>query len=112
MIGVDFASNKPVIDAWKEYMDKLNSPEPEDENQKPQFYRERDSKFHNLIFAISQSLKYKFTRLEVEKQHYAPVAHGTWAEQEAVLRTGITRLFKGEFSLPIRITEDEAASKK
>jgi hypothetical protein len=107
MVGIDFLKASSVTDAWAEYLDKLNSPDPQDEAQKPQFYKERDAKFHALIFAMSQSLRYKFTRLEVEKQFYSPQAHGTWAEQDTILRNGVVSLFKNESALPIRIITDE-----
>ena len=107
MVGIDFSNNPSVTDAWKEYLDKLNTKEPEEETQKPQFYNDRDVKFHALVFAISSSLGYKFTRLEVEKQFYTPQAHGTWAEQETVLRQGVVSLFKNESAFPIRIVSDD-----
>lgn len=111
MVGIDFAGDSSVIEAWEEYLDRLNSPVPDDEIQKTQFFSERDVKFHNLIFAISQSVGYKFTRLEVEKQHYAPIAHGNWAEQETVLRNGLTGLFKNETALPIRVVDESPAKR-
>ena len=112
VVGNDFANDSKVIDAWKEYLDKLNSPLPTDTNLHTQFFEARDEKFNELIFQMSQTLGYKFTRLEIKKQYYSPQAHGTWAEQETVLRNGVTSLFKGEFSLPIRITEEPPPKKK
>jgi hypothetical protein len=107
MVGIDFSEIAPVIEAWEEYLDKLNTTEPTDEIQKPQFYKDRDAKFFALIFSLSQALGYKFTRLEVEKQYYSPQAHGTWAEQETAFRKGLVSLFNNESSLPIRIISAE-----
>jgi hypothetical protein len=58
---------------------------------------------------MSQALAYTFSRLEVEKQFYAPVAHGTWAEQETALREGVSGLFKGVSALPVRIVSEKEA---
>jgi hypothetical protein len=110
MVGIDFVGVSRVTDAWEEYLDKLNTPDVPQPEQ-TQFWRERDAKFHALIFEMSRHLRYKFTRLEVEKQFYTPQAHGTWAEQETVLREGITRLFKQETALPIRIVGEDATSR-
>jgi len=107
MVGLDFEDQSAVVTAWKEYLDKLNSSEPTDDMQKPQFYRDRDAKFIDLIFAIAKALDYKATRLEVEKQYYSPVAHGTWADQEAILRDGLTRLFRDQNPIPIRVVNDQ-----
>ena len=111
MVGIDFAGNSSVVEAWKEYLDKLNSNEPEDEARRQPFYDERDEKFHTLVFEISKAVGYKLARLEIKKQWYTPVAHGTWAEQETVLRQGVVSLFKNESSLPIRIVADEAPNR-
>jgi hypothetical protein len=107
MVGIAFSAKSPVIEAWNEYLDKLNSPDPENEAERPRFYEDRDMKFHNLVFAISRAVGYKFTRLEIKKQFYTPIAHGTWAEQETAMREGITRLFKNESSLPVRLVGPE-----
>ena len=107
MVGIAFSGKSSVIEAWNEYLDKLNSQEPESEIERPRFYEDRDTKFHNLIFAISRAVGYRFTRLEIKKQFYTPIAHATWAEQETSLREGVTRLFKNETSLPIRIVGPE-----
>jgi hypothetical protein len=107
MVGLDFANESKVIEAWKEYLDMLNTSEPTDGAQQQQFYRDRDGKFISLIFAMSQTLGYKFTHLETAKQHYSPQAHGTWAEQEQILRDGITELFKNHKPIPIRIVSQQ-----
>jgi len=107
MVGVDYSGVSSVVEAWREYLDKLNSPVPEGEAQQAQAYKERDAKFHALIFAMSKSSGYRFTQLEVEKQFYSPQAHGTWAEQETILREGLTGLFKNQTALPIRIVGEE-----
>ncbi|MBT9331483.1 DUF6680 family protein [Paracidobacterium acidisoli] len=104
MIGLEFEDDSQVIEAWKEYLDYLNRKEPATEKQ--QFYNERNAKFNALIFALSRSLRYKFTRLEIEKLAYSPVAHGTWAEQETILRKGVVRLFRGKFALPVHLVNE------
>ena len=103
MVSLDFKGFDAVIDAWNEYLDKLLSSDPPEIALKAQFYKERDAKFHALLYAISKALDYSFTRLDVEKHFYAPLAHGTWAEQESTLREGFARLFRGEASLPVRL---------
>jgi hypothetical protein len=108
VIGIEFEGDSTVIEAWKEYLGMLNEREPTDEAVKQQFYRERDQKFMTLVYTMSKALRYKLTRLEIEKLYYAPIAHGTWAEQETVLREGVTRLFKGETSLPVRLFDNQS----
>jgi hypothetical protein len=106
MVSLDFKGYDSVVEAWNEYLDKLLSADPTEEALKAQFYKERDAKFHALLYAISKALDYSFTRLDVEKHFYAPVAHGTWAEQETTLREGFARLLRGEASLPVRLVAE------
>jgi hypothetical protein len=101
MIGLEFAGKRAVLEAWKEYLDFLNQPVPETGSE--QFYRERNSKFTELIFAISQDLGYEFSRLEVERLDYSPNAHNTWAEQETIFRQHAVAVLQGHESIPIRI---------
>jgi hypothetical protein len=106
MICLEFAGRRPVLDAWKEYLDILNQVVPEMGTE--QFFRERNSKFTELLFAISQDLRYEFSRLEVEKLAYSPTAHNTWAEQETVFREHAVAIMQGRESIPIRIVQDDA----
>lgn len=108
MIGLEFEDSRDVLEAWKEYLDFLNRTEPEAEVAKQQFYKERDGKFTDLIFALSRKLRYTFTRLEIEKLTYTPIAHGTWAEQDTILRQGATKLFTGEYALPVQLISGQA----
>jgi len=107
MVGIEFEGNGKVVDAWKEYIDFLNKPSPDNEQQ-PQFFRDRDVKFHSLIFALSQALRYKFSRLEIEKLSYSPNMHDTWAQQDTVLREGVARLFKGQSALPVCLVTNDS----
>ena len=66
MVGLDFAKKPNVLNTWKEYLDMLGTPDPTDEPQRNQFYRDRDNKFIDFIFAMSQALDYETTRLEIK----------------------------------------------
>jgi hypothetical protein len=103
MVPVDFARSSKVIEAWREYLDILNTPEPQDEVQQPPFWRERDSKFVNLILAMSKELRYKFTRLEVEKLVYAPRAHETRAAQADALMNGVLQFVRDGKPIPVQL---------
>ena len=107
MVVLDFADKKKVTEAWAEYLDKLNTPEPTDEAQKPRFWEDRDAKFLAWIYAMTQALNYQTTALDVKRQYYSPIAHGTWAEQETILRQGITSLFRDQKPIPIRLVQDK-----
>jgi len=106
MVSLDFKGYASVIEAWNEYLDNLLSTDPTDEIMKKQFYKERDTKFHALLYAMSKALSYTFSRLDVEKHFYAPIAHGNWAEQETTLREGVASLFRGEVALPVRLVTE------
>lgn len=106
MVGIDFKDCHAVVDAWKEYLDMLLSPDPQPEAQKQAFYEDRDSKFHSLVYEISKVLGYDFSRLDIKKQCYSPQLHGTTLEQELVTRAGLAKLFSGEVALPVRIVAD------
>src|SRR5215469_13189964 len=37
MVGISFAKKSSVVEAWNEYLDKLNRPDPEAEAERPRF---------------------------------------------------------------------------
>jgi hypothetical protein len=112
MIEIEFQGKMAVINVWREYLSLLNVPNPDTEVARDRLFSDRDKKIKDLVYEMSRVLRYKFTRLEVDKQWYRPVAHDTWANQETALRQGIVSLLKGEDSLPVRLVEQTIKSDK
>lgn len=101
MIPIEFRDDDSVMNAWREYLDKLNSPQPAENYACEQLYKERDERFRDLILALSNSLRFRFNRLDIQKQFYSPAAHNTWAQQEATIRDGAANVLSG--ATPIKV---------
>lgn len=102
-----------VLDAWKEYLDHLNTKVEDD--ALPLWTARGDELFTNLLFAIAQDVDYKFDRVQLKKGAYSPVAHGELEFEQAALRRAAIRALIGETPLKMNVVgfpvnEDAAAS--
>jgi hypothetical protein len=94
-------SEQNVLDAWKEYLDVLNSPiVPEAQAQWAGKY---DDQFVNLLYAISVDMRYSFDRVVLKKGAYNPVAHGNYANELASLRRFGIEVLEGKRAIKMDI---------
>lgn len=59
--------------------------------------------FVDLLHTIASFLGYKFTKLEIRKEVYAPKLHGDIETDQTIIRQGLAKLFKGEFAVPMDV---------
>ena len=115
-IPIEFHGKKrqyrEVVDTWRQYLDHLTNGDPELEA----WGTRRQDLFIELLWKLSQALRYQFTKVELQREVYSPRAHATVEADQEVIRRGMSALFKGEASLPLDIksipTSPEVAQKQ
>jgi hypothetical protein len=97
------AKEKAVVDAWKVYLDFLNTPS----NIDPQAWNARgDDLFTELLYALSKAVSYDFDKVHLKRGIYTPQAHG-WADLEhQAIRGGLAKILSGRAALPVTVTQD------
>jgi hypothetical protein len=92
---------KQINDAWKLYLD-LHAP---DLVTNEAWMQKRQDLFIDLLHLISQSLGYGFSRSQLARDIYNPRAHDELENEQTIIRKGFVKLFNGEASLPMAVTE-------
>jgi hypothetical protein len=110
LIDVEFseASEKDIRDAWKIYLDHLNS-YPSDEEPDDAKRNQREERRKDLLAELLQKmgfrLEYGFDFTYLKGRAYYPKGHGTMVEEESAVRKGLIEvLWKGR-TLMIRTVE-------
>jgi hypothetical protein len=100
--------NKAVIDAWRNYLDHLNTPRPADAVGSGQSWDLRSLDLQiELIFQMSQSVGYDFDRSMIKRNAYYPVGLGTSENEQAALRRAALKVFEGSGEIRVRTNEDQ-----
>ena len=97
----DKKSDAKVLDAWKMYLDALNSP-PTDDIQRAARLEEAEKCFVNLMWEMGQYLGLSFDKVAIRRDVYSPVAHGELEEDQLLIRKGIIEVLAGRLPLPIQ----------
>src|SRR5260221_1478903 len=95
-------SEQTVLDAWKEYLDLLNSSFTND--TLPVWASKRDDLFVSLLYAISIDVGYSFDRVLLKNEAYTPVAHGDYYNEIASLRKFGIEVLEGKRPIKMDIT--------
>jgi hypothetical protein len=90
---------KEVVEAWKAYLDYLSQKgiEPAVWSQK------RYDLFIELLWTLSLSLRYQFSKVELQREVYSPMAHAEIETQNNTIRIGLAKILGGEAALPLDI---------
>jgi hypothetical protein len=90
---------REVVEAWKSYLDYLSQ-----KGVNPDVWvQKRQDLFIELLWRLASCLGYSFTKLELEREVYSPLAHATIESQNEAIRIGLSRIFKGEAAFPLDI---------
>lgn len=116
MIELEFqkSSEKPILDAWKEYHDHLCSYPREGENQKERavvWDDETAKLLANLLIKMSEAFSYKFDAVQVKKGAYSPQGHATTEIELQLLRRFVLEWLAGDRKVSVSIVpkDDETA---
>lgn len=101
-IDLEFDKNIPkekeVLDAWKAYLDLLNS---FDTTPLDQWTTKRVDLFIELLHKMSLVLDYDFDKTHIKNSSYAPRAHGDLESQQSLIRKMAIELLEGKRPLPV-----------
>lgn len=115
MIDVEFygkdEKSRKVVDAWKVYLDHL-----EDksllEGSFPSWSSKTNDLFIDLMAEMANCLDYEFDKVAIKKTAYSPEAHGQLENDLSNIRRGVSALFSGTASIPIKIISGDTEEKQ
>jgi len=110
LLGVNRRSNaeQAVLDAWKEYLDHLNTKV--EEKDLSVWVAKGDDLFVNLLFEISKDVQFTFDRVQLKKGVYSPVAHGDLEFEQNTNRKLLLKVLSGQMPLKMEITNIPSAA--
>lgn len=92
---------KPVLEAWKAYLNHLNT------QLSPDVWLSRsDDLFVDLLFSMASSLGYQMNKTDIRSTSYFPTAHRKIENEQVQIRAGLLELLDGSRALRIRQSED------
>lgn len=102
-LGMHRRSSKEqrILDAWKEYLDHLNNKLPDEQIQL--WIAQGAELFTNLLYAMAQDIGYKFDRVQLKRDSYAPIAHGELEAEHSELRKATLSLVTGKHALKMNV---------
>lgn len=115
MIDIEFhgrrKKNEKVIATWRLYLDHLSDcPK---ETKKSDYRTKLDAwtkksadVFNDMLFEMAAALGYKFDKVLLKRGAYTPIYYDEAELDQHIIRKGVTDLFLGLKSIPIRIIED------
>jgi hypothetical protein len=99
------ARNKPVVEAYRAYLDKL-SEDPEQTEAAIRLWNQTcDDLFIDLLFEMSRRLGYSFGKVQLKKGIYHPRAHSETELIQDNIRDNFLRVLSGQQSICMRVTE-------
>jgi hypothetical protein len=111
-IQVEFlggTKEKRVVDAWKIYLDHLNTPMPEPPTDLAPWGLRAEELLTDLLYEMSQCLGYDFDKVTIKRNVYTPRGHGELELDQHVLRKALVDILIGRKALPIAITADSTS---
>lgn len=97
---------KQINDAWKNYLDHHSA----DFATNDAWMQKREDLFMDLLHPISQFLGYEFSKSQLSRDIYSPKAHGELENEQTIIRKGMAKLFNGEISIPMAVTDFPATA--
>jgi hypothetical protein len=98
-IDIEFHEEKEVKEAWKAYLDHLNTQSQDDEA----WGAKRQDLLAELLHAMSRPLKYDFDRTHIKRATYYPRGYGDYEQDHLSIRKGIVEVLAGRKPLPMSI---------
>jgi hypothetical protein len=97
---------RKINESWKIFLDyHIDNVSVDDA-----WWRKRAELFLDMLHLISQFLGYKFSRPQLARDIYNPKAHGELETEQAIIRQGLAKLFKGEAIFPMAVKEFPATA--
>lgn len=98
---------KNVLNAWKAYLDHLNTTEKLEGNILENWVLKKDELFTDLLFEMSRAIGYDFDKVQLKRSIYTPRAHGDQILDIESIRQNLVQILEGKKPLPMRIVVDD-----
>lgn len=106
MVGLEFNGRRytKVINAWKTYLDHLNSyPDDGDESMQKIWIEKRTDQLSDLLYEMGESLGVEFDKVHIKKAGYVPKAYTDQENENKYIRSQLVDVFLGRKSIPMSV---------
>jgi len=105
MVGLEFHGKKfnKVVNAWKTYLDHLNSFPNDDESMIKIWIEKKNDLLSDLLYEMGTSLGFDFDKVHIKKAGYIPKAYADQEDENGFIRRSLVDVFLGKRSLPLEI---------
>lgn len=114
MVGLEFNGKKysKVTNAWKTYLDHLNSFPKEDEEMQKIWSEKKNDQLSDLLYEMGESLGFDFDKVHIKKAGYFPQAYADQENENSFIRKKMVDVFLNQEPIPMSIKSlpiDEAS---
>lgn len=106
MVGLEFNGRRytKVINAWKTYLDHLNSyPDDGDESMQKIWIEKCTDQLSDLLYEMGESLGVEFDKVHIKKAGYVPKAYTDQENENKYIRSQLVDVFLGRKSIPMSV---------
>ena len=96
------AGDTKVLEAWRLYLDHLG----DNTGDQQRWTEKGNDLLVDLLYEMSRALKYDFSKVDLKKNIYTPMAHGELEEDQYVLRKYVVEMLDGKRPIPIWVVSD------
>lgn len=101
LVVLVFYGHPSIIEAYRKYIDHLNSPFPSAHDAFDRHIAQGNDFFTGLLFEIAKDLGFLFDKLELTRLGYLPVGLGSYQDNSMVNTTLLREILEGRRALPV-----------
>lgn len=105
----DSIKEKPIIEAWKIYLDHLNThvdqKDPDFQSKLVRWGEKSDEYLIELLYSMAKALGYKFDKVQLKRGVYTPRGQVDLEIDQLVVRKGLIDMISGKQPLSVRIAD-------
>lgn len=104
LVEIEFANEKSVVQAWKNYLNNLGErvSDTATQDQQEVFYKKRDALLTKLIHEIAKSLKFHVEQLDILEGNYLPQGWNDDDWEQKLVRRGLIEVLHGRRALSVQ----------
>jgi len=105
MVGLEFNGKKysKVVNAWKTYLDHLNSFPDDDETLMAIWGEKRNDLLSGLLYEMGESLGFSLDKVHIKKAGYIPKAYADREQDDEFIRKSLVEIFLGNKAVPMNV---------
>jgi len=105
MVGLEFNGKKysKVVDAWKTYLDHLNSFPNDDETLMTIWGEKKNDLLSDLLYEMGEPLGFSLDKVHIKKAGYIPKAYADREQDDEFIRKSLVEIFSGNKAVPMNV---------